>query len=472
MAAIFTIGERKIRPDIYFRYEKYGTPDLAGATDGVCAVTTRSSWGPMNAPVLLERHEDVKKVFGPGGTTAVPYEAFRGGARRVYAVRLGSGGTKGTYSVMDTSGTPVLALSIEMLHPGSRPFQVTVRDVLDDPLSMEFLLLDGTTVLQKIPFLRGADEALGLFEAYQAAGSEYFTMARPADLPYYLAPVDQAQITPGTDPTVTVSDYSDAFEALEPFRWNCLAVDTDDVAVHALVQAFVDRIFENGQFAMGVVGDPESVSYATRISRAAANNDYRMIYVGHDFLDSAGVIYEGPMAAARFAGMVASTPSNESLTHRVVAGAVGVREALPNSKYEQATQHGMITFSTSAAGQVWVESGINTLVTPGPNEDEGWKKIKRTKVRFELIQRLNDSVEPLIGKINNDPDGRATVLQVAQGVLNNMIAEQKLLSGANVVLDASNPPKGDSAWFTVYADDIDAFEKGYFTFMFRFAPEN
>ena len=49
--------------------------------------------------------------------------------------------------------------------------------------------------------------------------------------------------------------------------------------------------------------------------------------------------------------------------------------------------------------------------------------------------------------------------------------EKKLLAGAHVELDSSNPPQGDSAWFLVYADDIDALEKLYFTFKFRFSPE-
>ena len=132
----------------------------------------------------------------------------------------------------------------------------------------------------------------------------------------------------------------------------------------------------------------------------------------------------------------------------------------------------MLTFSKSAAGAVWVEQGINTLVTPGTKEDEGWKKIKRTKVRFELFQRLNDSVEGLVGRINNDADGRMTVVQVGNSVCNEMIAEKKLMAGAYVELDPNYTPQGDSAWFIVYADDIDALEKLYFAFKFRFAPED
>lgn len=76
----------------------------------------------------------------------------------------------------------------------------------------------------------------------------------------------------------------------------------------------------------------------------------------------------------------------------------------------------MLTFSLSAGDTVWIESGINTLVLPPSNEDEGWKKIKRTKIRFELLQRLNDTVAPLIGKINNDDDGRMTIIQLSNGV--------------------------------------------------------
>ena len=38
-------------------------------------------------------------------------------------------------------------------------------------------------------------------------------------------------------------------------------------------------------------------------------------------------------------------------------------------------------------------------------------------------------------------------------------------------LDASNPPKGDSAWFNISPDDIDSMEIFYLTYRYRFAPE-
>ena len=209
-----------------------------------------------------------------------------------------------------------------------------------------------------------------------------------------------------------------------------------------------------------------------RLKNASAYNDYQMVYVGTGFISLDGIACQGWRAAARISGLIAGTPSNDSTTHIPITGAVELTESLSNYQYEQAITAGMLTFSTSSADTVWVESGINTLVLPGKDEDAGWKKIKRTRVRFELFQRLDDTVDQLTGRINNDPDGRMTIIQLGNGVCNEMIAEKKLLGGAHLAIDPDNPPQGDSAWFLVYADDIDALEKQYFAFKFRFAPES
>lgn len=469
MAAFFTIGEKKTRPGVYLRYENYGTPPTAGADDGTGAATIRSDWGPTGKAVLIENYTDIAKTYGEGGTTGVALELFKGGANKAYITRVGSGGTNGNYSIKDSASTAVILLT--MKYPGSREFAVTIRPTLADETVTELILTSGTEQLERLTFSNTDNSVTALMEAFADSGSDYFTLTKQADSENALETVTQAAVTGGEDPTVTNGAYSTAFEVLEAYRWNVLAIDTDDVQVHSLMQLFLNRIYENGRFCMGVVGEPTTVALEDRMTHASAFNDYQVVYVGNGFIDSAGTEYEGYMAAARIAGMIAGTPSNESITHTAVTGAVDLTETLTNAQYEQAIKAGMLTFSVSAAGTVWVEQGINTLVLPGQTEDEGWKKIKRTKVRFELFQRLNDTVEGLVGNINNDPDGRMTVVQCCNGVCNSMVAEKKLLSGAYVEIDPNNAPAGDSAWFVVYADDIDSLEKLYFTFMFRFSPE-
>ncbi len=472
MGAFFTIGEKKIRPGVYNRYENYGTLPAAGADDGKCAAVLRSNWGPLGQAVTLEETDDIVKYFGDGGeggTTDCPLEQFKGGARRIYAVRLGTGGTPGTYEIKDTADTAVLKLATK--YPGSREFNLTIRPTIADANKKELIVLEGTTQLEKIEFAGGGNEVTALMAAVNDAKSGYITLAKLSDSDKALAAVDQAAITPGTDPAVTNEAYSAAFEVLEAHRWNGLAIDTDDLSVIMVAQLYLNRLLQGGKFVYGVFGEPASVAFETRCRHASAFNDYQVIYVGNGYIDLAGVKYEGWKAAARVCGLVAGTPGSESITHAAITGAVELTETLTNAQYEQAIKSGMLTFSTSAADTVWVEQGINTLVLPGTTEDVGWKNIKRVKVRFELMQRINDTVEPLIGRINNDGDGRMTVIQVSNGVCNSMVAEKKLDTGAHVEQDPDNAPQGDSAWFLIYADDIDALEKVYLAFKFRFAPD-
>lgn len=475
MAAFFIIGEKKTRPGVYYRYENDGTPPIAGVDDGRCAATIRSNWGPIGQAVLLEKYEDIDKKYGDGGangTTAVPMEIFKGGAQEVYTVRLGSGGTNGRYEIKDTAEEAATVINMTMKYPGSRQFTVTIRPTLDDATVSELLLLEDTEQLERLTFENTGNSVAALMAAYAEAGSDFFTLTKVADSENALATVTQAQVTAGTDPVITNGSYSAAFEVLEAYRWNVMAIDTEDTAVQSLMQLFLDRIYGDGKFVMGVIGQPTTVAFETRKRQASAYNSYQIVYVGNGFVDINGDQYEGYMAAARIAGLIAGTPSNESITHTAITQATDLTEKLTNAQIIQALKAGMLVFSTSAADTVWVEQGINTLVLPGQKEDDGWKKIKRAKVRFELFQRLNDTVEGLVGNINNDPDGRATVIQVSNGVCNAMVSEKKLLTGAYVEQDPDNSPEGDSAWFIVHADDIDSLEKLYYAFKFRFAPDD
>jgi len=599
MAAFFIIGERKIRPGLYIRYENWGLPPLAGVDDGTCTSVFVSDWGPVGIPSVMENFADIARIYGDGGddgTTACPMEQFRGGARRVVGLRLGAAGgitspgtpatyqimdagvtpapviqltmkennnnpyqlyigastgdpdigeldlllgsdkletiqfdistgadqiggliaaaatsdlftltlitdtgnalamptvvplipgtnpvangTQGTYQIQDDTDAPVIQLTL--LHPGSRAFSIAIRPSLADPNRTELLILNDMTVVERFGFdtPAGANQVDSLMSAWRTQGSNFFTLTLIEESDNPIKIVTHDDITPGTDPVINIAAYSAAFEVLEGFRWNVLAIDTNNTAVHMLKQMYLNRVFRGGKFVMGTIGEPsigaDAVPFETRMLHASAYNDYQIVYVGNGFVDLAGTVYDGWLAAARISGLIAGTPSNQTITRGggVITGAVRLTEPLSNYDYERATQAGMLTFSTSAANTVWVENGINTLVLLGANEDAGWRKIKRVKVRFELFQRLNDTIEPLIGTINNDPDGRMTIIQLGNGVCGAMVAEKKLLPGARLENDPSNPPQGDSAWFLVYADDIDAFEKGYFAFMFRFAPDD
>ncbi|WP_027717299.1 phage tail sheath subtilisin-like domain-containing protein [Desulfovirgula thermocuniculi] len=472
MAGItFQVGEQKIRPGVYVRVTNIGEPPEAIIPQGIVAALFRASWGPLGQVTYLENADAVTATFGSSGTIDAALEAFRGGCRRVVGYRLGSGGAKAAITLKDTAATPADVVTITAKYEGVRGnnFKVTVRDSLTDTTKRELLLYEGVTLLQVITFAKGTGEPQALVDAVNASNSPYITATKLADGNGVLATVTQQALTGGQDPTVDGASYSAGLSAIEAIDWNVLAVDSEDPATHVAVQTYIDRVRNEGKRVIAVVGEPTSVQLATRLANARVFNDPAIVYVANGFKGADGIIREGYKAAARVAGMIAAANITESLTHAVVKGATGLVGALTNAEIEQAIQSGALVFTLSAQKQVQIEYGINTFISPTATMDAGWRKIRRVRTRDNLMDRIAATWEPLVGKINNSPEGRATLIAVAQGVINKMIAEGALLSGT-IYEDPNNPPAGDSAWFVVAVDDLDSAEKVYITFGFRFSP--
>ena len=54
--------------------------------------------------------------------------------------------------------------------------------------------------------------------------------------------VNQTAFTGGKNPTVATANYSAAFSQAEKYFFNTICVDTEDTAVHALLQAFLKPV--------------------------------------------------------------------------------------------------------------------------------------------------------------------------------------------------------------------------------------
>ena len=117
---------------------------------------------------------------------------------------------------------------------------------------------------------------------------------------------------------------------------------------------------------------------------------------------------------------------------------------------------------------------MNTFVSPADSiDDDGWRKIRRTKVRFEMFDRLDRALEPKVGRVSADSDGVADVIQTGQRVLTAMADnEHKLAAGPSFVEDPDNPHVGDSAWFIIQADDLDSLEKIFLRYQFRYSQNS
>ena len=437
MGIFFTPGETKKRPGIYQRYENIGTPQLAGATNGICAVLFKSQWGPVNQVQVLDSLDQAATIYGKQDGYETIAQLFYGGAKKVIAVRVGKNGICGAATLADTSKNNVITISLK--YPGERQFQYLVRAYLGDTKQKEFVLLEDQVILERFIFPKnptGSTEADALLAAM--ANSAYLNGVKTVNYSGNgeIASVTQGRFSDGSSGMVSAQEYQTGLNLLETQRFNTVSFDTIDTNETAILSSFMNRIYQSGKMAFAVIGADMGENFEDRLKQAATFNDYKIVYVGNGWKDASGKILAGENAAARIAGMIASIPANESITHRVISGAVEPIEYLTNSQYEDCIDHGMLVLSANSLDQVWVDSGITSLITLSGNDDEGWKKIKRAKIRFELMSRASDSVAPLIGATPNNEDGRAAIIQVVQGVCNSMIAEEKLLPGACCVLDA------------------------------------
>ena len=469
MAIFYNEGETKKRPGVYQRHTNVGTILEAGATDGICAIPVQANWGPLGKVVKNASASDLVKTYGSGEygtgyTVPAATAMFSGGASTVYTYRMGKGGKAASYEL--TTG-----LTATAKHVGTMAISVAVQEKLGDSTKKQLHVYAGSALVETFTFnADGKAEGANLVAA--AAESKYVTIAGEAVTVPAVA-VATGVLTGGENPTVTNADYSEAFAALETYYYNTIALDVNDdenMTLSLLLQAYLANAYKYGKLGIAVVGEKTSVEFATRCAHAKAFNDAKVVYLGGGFM-SGTENKDGVLAICYTAGVIASTPSNQSITHSAIVGATELCESLSYAQYEEAIGAGMLLLSMSPDGVIWYDSGINTLVSPSEDQDDGWKKIRRVKTRFEIIDRMDRALTPKVGKVSADNDGIADIVQTGQRILDMMANEGKLMSNCLFLEDPDNPYTGDSAWFIIQADDIDSLEKIYLQYQFRYSQQ-
>jgi hypothetical protein len=472
MASIFfTEGEVKTRPGVYQRHTNSGFNAPVSSQDGYCAIPVQAAWGPLGKVVRNIMASDLTRnygtgVYGTGYTVPAAAAMFDGGASVVYTYRLGSGGEKAEKEI-------VPGLTVTAKYPGTMAVNVAVQEKLGDSTIKKFQVYAGTTLVEEFSFAAdGENEGANLIAATK--NSKYVDVTGTAATVAAL-PVASGALEGGVDPTVTNEDYSKAFAAFEPYWYNTIALDVDDpdMTLSLLLASYKANAYKLGKLGIAVVGDKTTVDFDTRCSHAKAFNDCKVVYLGGGWM-SGTENKDGVMAICYTAGLIAATPSNQGIVHTVINGATDLCESLTNAQYEDAINSGMLMVSMSSDGSIWFDSGVNTLITPDEKtQDLGWKKIRRVKVRFEMINRLDRTLSPKVGRISAGADGIADVVQAGQRVLDIMAnSEGKLMKGAQFLEDKSTPASGDSAWFIIQVDDIDSLEKIYLQYQFRYSQES
>lgn len=499
MAVFYNVGEEKIRPGVYQRYVNLGQTAQSDAQDGICAIPVQANWGPLGTVVKNTNARQLEEnygsgTYGEGYTVPAAAAMFEGGAATVYTYRLGTGGTQATKTLTYTapSGTdedpaPVSGtVTITAKYPGTMPISIAVQNKIGYSTMKQFLVYAGNVQVESFDFESNAstseaaitvttNEATNLIAATAASAYVTVTAGTTAPTVVPITEVASGALAGGANPTVTNANYSAAFQAFEPYYYNCIAIDVNDdtnLTLSNLLTEYLDNAYQYGKLGIAVVGEPTTVDFDTRMQHAQSFNDPKVVYLGGGWMAGTDST-DGVLSICYTAGVIASTPSNRGITHTVITPATNLCESITFSQYEDAILAGMLMVSMSPDGSIWYDSGINTLTNPADDLDAGWKKIRRVKVRFELIDRLDRALSPKVGKVSADSDGISDIIQSGQRVLDLMANnEGKLQQGARFIEDVDNPFTTDSAWFIIQADDIDSLEKIYLQYQFRYSTNS
>lgn len=469
MSGLFLKGEKKERAGVYRRHEQITNNGVASAMNGVFCIPVHADFGPVGEIQKITSKSDLLSLYMESGTIDAAVKLFDAGANTVYLYRLGTGGKEGSLSLQTTTATN--AVTLKTKYPTALKFSVTVKQKLGDETTKECSVYNGATLVEKVSFIAGADvnEAANLVEAMK--DSKYLSAELVSGASGIMQTVAQQALAGGSAPAVTTEDYSNAFNTFETYAWNVLVLDTVEEDVKALAKTYMERIHSNGALGVCVLGEAAGKSLATRKTNAKSYNAPYFIYCGSGYYNTAGDRVEGYLAAAVQAGVIGCKDSSTSIVHTEIPDAESCIEQLTNEQYVDAIKSGLLLLSEGQEGQVWFDSGVNTYTVLDEDDDEGWKKIKRTAVRYEAFDRINRTLEPLIGKISNNAAGVDNVIQEAKKVLAEMNREGKILDTYEFYEDTENPHAADYAFFIIRIDDVDSMEKIYLTYQFQYIAQ-
>jgi hypothetical protein len=461
----------------------YGIISSAGPATGpsglgIVALVGKASFGPIGTAVPCGSTTRVQQVYGNASsvdrsiTTStmanLAREASIGGAIGFVAVRVGgTGGTTASVigGVMDNASTVTGQFSAASPGVFGNSLSVFLRAVAGAPTQKERVVMQGTTIVQNSRFAAGTppDEAAALAAA--TVGAPYVVFTKSAVGSGVLATISPAAVlSGGADPSVSPSDYGNAFAALSPHAWATLVTDSEDpnVAFKAIA-SYVDTETLSGRFRTACVGEATNVAVATRYADASAINSPLVRYAGSGFTypngDGTSRTVEGYLAAAVDAGILSTLTPGTSMTWRTIPGATGIVVGTPAYDEATAITAGMGYYKYSQTMGVRTGAGISTLVNPGlppiwaTGLNPGWKYLEHVATAFGLLGEIGDTWESMVANPNplqrppNTPAGRDALTAAANRTSKKYIDNSWIQSG-DVIVDPSHPSTSNTAYFT------------------------
>jgi hypothetical protein len=265
--------------------------------------------------------------------------------------------------------------------------------------------------------------------------------------------------TNGTDP-----NYEAAFSSLNTRAFDVFAFSApvpDSVLTSAVAWVKSNRE-EVGKHYLAVFGGDATADADPTKGNARSTlvkDRYSVNLIVGGVIDD--VTYPSGALAPYMAGIIASTPLNQSITYMTTAlTAVNVR--LTPAQINTALSAGSLVLTDNDDGTIIIERGITTEID---SIVAGSNKIRKVRTNIAIVTDISASANASwIGKVNNNPDGQATVIGGVKSYLNELVKSNVLFADPlEVSLDPDHPSDGDQMFLFLRYKEVDSAEEIYLT---------
>ena len=364
----------KVLPGTYINFVSASSVSGSVSDRGICAVATELSWGKEGEFIPVTAEEFMTNSIKLFGYSYISNEmkGFRDlflNASKVFVYRLGES-TKASNALGTAKYGGVCGNNIKI--------KVTAN-------------VDDATLFDVVTYYGGIKrDAQTVKSMSELIDNDFVTWTKSATL----TAGTTANMTGGSDATVTGEDYQSFLDKVETVSFNVLAVASEDGNVNNLVKEFTKRMREERGVKF------QSVLYNTEA------DDIGIINVdtpasGGNFKKCALVWF--------VAGAAAGCAINKSLTNKVYDGCFVVDSQYTQSQLEECINAGKFIFH-AVDGEYRVLADINSLVNTTSELGEAFKENQTVRIIDQIA--YDDATlfkNKYLGAVPNDEAGRISL---------------------------------------------------------------
>lgn len=433
----------KVRPGAYINFETEPDTVINVGERGIAALTMPLSWGVQDNIITLSSEDlisgeslsKVGLVYSDSNALLLRLALANCSTLKIFSSK--TSGIKATKTIETTGGD---GLVVTAKHAGTFGNKIAILIKVVDSTATVETYADGYFVdRQNVATTGIASLEDNDFVTFSGTGT--------------LKTTASTLLTGGTDGSDVSNLYSTFFNKLKDIQWNTVAITSTTAADLTLAGTFIQQMRENeGKYVQAVVANASSADYEGLIN--VVN----------------GVILEDNtnVTAAQFtawvAGATAGATMTESLTGKIVTGAIGIVGQLTNDEIVTALQSGKFVLSLNQNGAIKVEKDINSLHTFTSTKGYVFSKNRIIRERDEIGSSIKNIWETtFLGKVNNNDTGRMLFKSSIIDYLSDLLTKGAIedLNKDLIIVEAGNDI--DSVIASIAVKLIDSTEFLYMT---------